>query len=143
VTLLDIGQSEAAIIIIGLIIGGAGLFILLPAAPIEYNTEVELEPGSFRFIGTMDGSGDTNTHSVRVLADPVSIRVILRCGANDFDVYVAQGYEPSEYDYDVRGFDIGGEDFTINGVEEGIWHFMVHSYTGAGQYELRVVITYQ
>ena len=139
---MDIEQTEAAIIIVGLIIGGVGLYLMLPKAPVTYNTDVELEDGSFRFIGILEATDDSNIHSIRVEADPISMHIILRCGSNDFDVYLGFGYEPSEYDYVYRGFDVGGEDFTLNSVEEGIWHFMVHSYSGAGQYELLIDIEY-
>jgi len=142
VTFLDIERTEAMIIIIGLIIGGAGLYIMMPRPPVVYNTDVELNDGSFRFIGILEATGDSNIHSVRVEADPTSMHVILRCGGNDFDIYLGFGFEPTELDYVHRGFDVGGEDFTLNSIEEGIWHFMVHSYSGAGQYELLIDIAY-
>jgi hypothetical protein len=66
----------------------------------------------------------------------------LRCAGNDFDLYVGFGYIPTTNDYEIRGFASGGEDFTYDILEEGIWHFMVHSYSGAGQYELRIDIEY-
>lgn len=70
------------------------------------------------------------------------MHVTLDCGFNDFDLYLAQGYTPTLYDYDWRGFDVGGEDITIDFPVNGIWHVMVNSYTGAGNYLLNIDITY-
>ncbi len=142
VTLLGFGKSGAMVIVIGIIVGIAGIIIILPSNPVVYNNEVELEPGSFLFRGSLDGSDDFQIHSIRVLADPISMHVVLRCGNNDFDLYGGFGYTPTEFDYEIRGFEVGGEDITYDEPEEGIWHFMVHSYSGSGQYELRVDVEY-
>jgi hypothetical protein len=142
VTSLSLGKAEGMIFIIGIIIGLAGLFILLPIDSVPSNTDVELEPGSFLFRGSLDSTGDFQTHSIRVLENPISIHIVLKCGNNDFDVYGGFGYTPTEYDYEFRGFDAGGENFIFDYPEEGIWHLMVHSYSGSGQYELRIDIEY-
>ena len=142
VTSLGFGKLEAIVIVVGVIIGLAGIIILLPSDPVVYNNDVEVEPGSFLFRGTLDGIDDFQIHSIRVLADPISMHVVLRCGDNDYDLYGGFGYTPTEYDYEFRGFDAGGEDFTYDYPEEGIWHFMVNSYSGSGQYELRIDIEY-
>jgi len=142
VTSMSFGKIEAIVIMIGLIVFVAGIIILLPSAPVLYNTEVELESGSFLFRGSLDSTDDFQIHSLRVLADPVSIHVVLKCGSNDFDVYGAIGYTPTTDEYEFRGFAAGGEDFTYEYPTEGIWHLMVHSYSGSGQYELRIDIEY-
>ena len=136
------GKSEVLIIIVGIIVGIAGIIILLPSDPVVYNTDVELEPGSFLFRGSLDGTHDSQIHSVRVLENPISMHVVLKCGGNDYDLYGGFGYTPTEYEYEFRGFDVGGEDITYDEPQAGIWHFMVHSYSGSGQYELRIVIEY-
>jgi hypothetical protein len=142
VTPLGFGKSGAMVIIVGIIIGLAGIVILLPSNPVVYNTNVEIEPGSFLFRGTLDGTDDFQIHSIRVLANPISMHIVLRCGSNDYDLYGGFSSTPTEFDYEFRGFDVGGEDFTYDDPEEGIWHFMVHSYSGSGQYELRIDIEY-
>ena len=142
VTMLGFGKSGALIIIVGIIIGLAGIIVILPSGSVVYNNDVELEPGSFLFRGALDGTDDSKIHSIRVLADPISMHVVLRCGGNDYDLYGAVGYVPTTDYYEFRGFAAGGEDFTDEGPTEGIWHFMVHSYSGSGQYELRVDIEY-
>ncbi len=139
---MSFGKTEAVVIVVGLVLFGAGIAFLVPSDPIVYNTDVELEPGSFLFRGTLEGAGDSQTHSIRVLDNQTSMHIILKCGGNDFDIYIGFGYTPTEYDYEIRGFASGGEDFRYDDLEEGIWHFMVHSYSGAGQYELRIDIEY-
>jgi hypothetical protein len=142
VTSLSLGKTEAIVIIIGLTVGVFGILLLLPSNPVVYNITEEPEPGSFIFTGSLDGSEDYNIHSIRILENPISMHIVLKCGGNDFDVYIAQEYTPTEDDYDVRGYAAGGEDFTYDYPEEGICHFMVHSYSGSGQYELRIDVEY-
>jgi hypothetical protein len=139
---MDFGKTEATVIIIGLLVFAAGIIFLLPSAPIEYDTDIEPEPGSFLFRGILDWTDDTQTHSIRILENPISMHIILKCGGNDFDLYVGFGYPPTTYEYEVRGFASGGEDFTYDEIEAGIWHFMVHSYSGSGAYELQIDIEY-
>ena len=127
---------------IGLVVLAAGIIVLLPSVPVVYNTDVEIEPGSFLFRGSLDYTDDFQIHSIRVLADPVSFHIVLKCGDNDYDLYGGFGYAPTTDDYEFRGFASGGEDFTYEYPTEGIWHFMVHSYSGSGQYELRIDIEY-
>ena len=135
-------KSGAIVIIIGVIIGFVGIVILMPNNPVVYNSDVGIEPGSFLFRGTLDGTDNIQIHSVRVLEDPISIHIVLKCGDNDFDLYGGSGYAPTTDDYEFRGFAAGGEDFTYEYPTEGIWHFMVHSYSGSGQYELRIDVEY-
>lgn len=130
------------IFLIGLTIFAAGIIVLLPNEPITYTSEVELDPGSYLFRGSLDGAGDYNIHSLRILADPISMHIVLKCGNNDFDIYAGFGYTPTESIYEFRGFAAGGEDFTVDTIQEGLWHMMVHSYSGSGQYELRIDIEY-
>ncbi|MFW9793653.1 MAG: pre-peptidase C-terminal domain-containing protein, partial [Candidatus Thorarchaeota archaeon] len=63
-------------------------------------------------------------------------------GTNDFDLYGALDYTPSTLDYMLLGYDIGGEDVTYDNPEEGIWHIMVYSFSGAGPYTLNIDITF-
>ncbi|MGY5855895.1 MAG: hypothetical protein RTS72_04795 [Candidatus Thorarchaeota archaeon] len=139
---MSLGKAEAIVIMIGLIVLAAGIIVLLPSNPVEYNTDVEIEPGSFLFRGSLDGIDDTQIHSIRVLENATSMHVVLKCGDNDFDLYGGFGYTPTTDDYEFRGFESGGEDFIYEYLEEGIWHLMVHSYSGSGQYELRINIDY-
>ena len=139
-TPLGLGKSEGMVFIIGIIVGLAGIIMILPSNPEVYNNAFELEPGSFLFRGSLDGIDDTQIHSIRILEDPISMRNVLKCGDNDFDLYGGFGYAPTSDDYEFRGFAAGGEDFTYDYPEEGIWHIMVHSYSGSGQYELRIDI---
>ena len=139
---MSLGKTEAIVIMIGFIIGVAGIIMLLPSSPVTYNTNVETEPGSYRFIGTLEGADDYNIHSIRVLPDPISMHIVLKCGSNDFDLYAGFGYTPSLSEYEFRGYAVGGEDLTVDFIDEGIWHMMVQSYSGAGQYELLIEIEY-
>jgi hypothetical protein len=127
-----------AIIVIGIGVG----FFFVPSSP---STAAQQFPddGINRFTGTLSGDGAYLLHSFRVNSSAVSMRVILDCGFNDFDLYLAHGYIPTEYDYDWRGYAAGGEDFTVSNPEEGIWHIMVHSYSGAGNYLLSIDLAYE
>ena len=139
---MSLGKTEALVILIGLSVGAFGIFLLLPSNPVVYIIDNQPEPGLHIFTGSLDGMDDYNIHSIRLLENPVSMHVILRCGGNDFDIYIGYGYLPTINDYDVRGYDSGGEDFTYDQLEEGIWHIIVHSFSGSGQYELRINIEY-
>ena len=141
-TSLTLGKTEGMVFIIGIIIGVGGLFIALQNDSIVFDDDVELESGSFLFRGFFESADEFNIHSIRVLENSVRMHIVLKCGGNDFDVYGAIGYAPSTNEYDFRGYEIGGEDFFYDYPAEGIWHIMIHSYSGAGQYELRVDIEY-
>lgn len=139
---LNLGKVEGFVFIIGIIVGIAGLFMLLPNSPITYNDNIELGPGEFLFSGYLVSDDDFTIHSIRVLEEATSMHIVLTCGSNDFDIYGSFGSTPSTSDYDFIGYEIGGEDFIYEYPEEGIWHFMVYSFSGSGQYELRVNLEY-
>lgn len=141
-TSLSVRKAEGLIFIIAIIIGLAGLFVLIPTNPVTFNANIELEPGSFLFRGYLENDNDFRIHSLRVLESSTRMHVVLICGANDFDVYGSHGYTPTQFNYEFRGYEIGGEDLVYDYPEEGIWNIMIHSFSGSGEYELRVEIEY-
>ncbi|MFW9926560.1 MAG: hypothetical protein ACFFDM_07340 [Candidatus Thorarchaeota archaeon] len=123
------------VVVVGIIV------VLIPQTPPETG-ESNPEEGVYRFSGTLLGDDDYLMHSIRVNSGAISMHIILWCGGNDFDLYGAVGYTPSQSEYVWRGYDVGGEDLTFEEPDEGIWHIMVSSYSGAGPYELSVDILY-
>ncbi|MHA2144162.1 MAG: pre-peptidase C-terminal domain-containing protein [Candidatus Thorarchaeota archaeon] len=134
--------AAAALVIVSILVGGVIGYFLVASTP-QPALDQNPEDGTFRFTGTLSGDDDYLIHSFRVNGSATSMHVTLTYGFNDFDLYCAQGYTPSEFDYDWRGYESGGEDLTFYNPEMGIWHVMVHSYSGAGDYSLNIDITYE
>jgi len=90
--------------------------------------------------GNLAAQYDTYMYFINVGADAISMETILTCGSADFDVYGRLGAEPTTSTYDWRGYTSGGEEVTYNTPGEGTWYIMVRSYSGTGDYQLRVTI---
>ena len=88
------------------------------------------------FSGSLDGAGDYRYHTFRTYDNMSEVHFLLRCPGKDFDLYVRLGQLPSTDHYDYRGYQSGGEDFSIDYPVAGIWYIMVHSYSGTGHYDL-------
>jgi len=134
---------RVAAVVLTIIVLGIGVSYFFATGPSSAYLDQNPSDGVYRFTGTLSGDNDYLLHSFRVNESAVSMRVTLDCGFNDFDLYGARGYTPTEYDYDWRGFNAGGEDLTIDYPDDGIWNVMVHSYSGAGDYALNIDITYE
>ncbi len=132
----------AALVILFVVIGAVAGYFLFSGPPEP--GESYPEQGIYSFLGTLNGDDDYRIHSFRVNSSATSMRLMLYCGGNnDFDLYGAVNYTPSTYDYMLIGYDIGGEDITYDNPEKGIWHIMVHSFSGAGPYTLNIDIIYE
>jgi len=85
---------------------------------------------------------DTEMWTIQVETDCQSMHSVLNCGSADFDLYGRLGAEPTTSTYDWRGYTYGGEDVTFDYPGEGTWYIMVRSYSGTGDYDLTVTLTY-
>ncbi|MHA1135066.1 MAG: hypothetical protein ACTSSE_01110 [Candidatus Thorarchaeota archaeon] len=95
------------------------------------------------FSGNYEREGDTRFHSIRVPENVTSIHFILECPGVDFDLYGSYGELPSTENYDIIGYSSTGENFYHENPEPGIWHLMIHSYSGMGHYDLIIEFEYQ
>ncbi|MHA1400507.1 MAG: CUB domain-containing protein [Candidatus Heimdallarchaeaceae archaeon] len=91
---------------------------------------------------SLSATGDSETWTIDVGPDALSMHSVLNCGTNDYDLYGRLGAPPTTSTYDWRGYTYGGEDVTFDYPGEGTWYIMVHSYSGSGAYDLTVTITY-
>ncbi|MHA2425237.1 MAG: outer membrane protein assembly factor BamB family protein [Candidatus Thorarchaeota archaeon] len=96
----------------------------------------------YYWTGSLGFDGDLHRFSVNVGSNAAEMRLILECGSNDYDLYIGHEYEPDTEDYDYRGFSGSGEDITIDSPASGVWHLMVHSFSGSGEYDFWVAIDY-
>ncbi|MEM2142007.1 MAG: caspase family protein [Candidatus Thorarchaeota archaeon] len=92
--------------------------------------------------GSLSGTGASQTWTIQVDANAISMRSVLECGSADFDLYGKLGSPPTTSSYDWRGYTSGGEDVTYNNPGAGTWYIMVYSYSGSGTYTLTVTVTY-
>ncbi|MHA1247587.1 MAG: pre-peptidase C-terminal domain-containing protein [Candidatus Thorarchaeota archaeon] len=91
---------------------------------------------------SLSATGDTEMWTIQVDANCLSMHSVLTCGSNDYDLYGRLGAEPTTSTYDWRGYTSGGEDVTYDNPGAGTWYIMVRSYSGSGQYDLTVTLTY-
>jgi len=98
--------------------------------------------GQFVYEGSLSFDGDLHRYPITIEANAISIHAILVCGENDYDLYIGYESEPTTDSYDYRGYSGSGEDMLISYPEAGIWHFMVHSYSGSGAYQLIIDARY-
>ncbi len=91
---------------------------------------------------TLSSVGQTEMWYIDVAANAESMESILTCGTSDFDLYGRLNTEPTTSTYDWRGYTGGGEEVTFNTPGAGRWYIMVRDYSGSGNYELTVTITY-
>jgi hypothetical protein len=92
--------------------------------------------------GTLSSVGATQTHTIVVSANAVSMYSVLTCGSADFDLYGRLNAAPTTSTYTWRGYTAGGEEVTYASPGAGTWYIMVRSYSGTGSYTLTVTITY-
>ncbi len=92
--------------------------------------------------GTLTSVGQTEMWYIDIAANAEKMESILTCGSSDFDLYGRLNTEPTTSTYDWRGYTYGGEEVTHNTPGAGRWYIMVRDYSGSGNYELTVTITY-
>ena len=92
--------------------------------------------------GTLTSVGQTEMWYIEVAANCEEMESILTCGNDDFDLYGRLGAEPTTSTYDWRGYTYGGEEVTVSNPGAGTWYIMVRDYSGSGDYELTVTLTY-
>ncbi|MFW9996967.1 MAG: S8 family serine peptidase [Candidatus Odinarchaeota archaeon] len=93
---------------------------------------------------SLSGTGDTEMWFIQVEAGATNMRTVLNCpSGTDFDVYGRLGAEPTTSVYDFRGYTTSGEDVSFSNPGTGTWYIMVRSYSGSGNYDLTVTVTYQ
>ena len=136
-------QSNAiyTLVLIG-IIGTAFIALLsIEDAPVRPGPVIVDENATFS--GIIDIEEDSRFHTIRVTDNVTRIHFVLNCPGVDFDLYGSLGKLPSIDEYEILGYDSGGEDFYYEDPEPGIWHLMVHSYSGTGQYDLIIEFEYE
>ena len=131
------GNAICAIVLIGII----GLAIVSLMFSSARPGPVTIDPNA-TFSGYIETEHDSRFHSIRVYENVTGIHIILNCGWNDFDLYGREGDLPSRSYYDFSSIASGGEDYYYSYPEPGIWHLMVYSYTGIGQYNLIIEFDY-
>ncbi|TFH07562.1 MAG: hypothetical protein E4H14_08210 [Candidatus Thorarchaeota archaeon] len=132
------GNAICAIVLIGLI--GTGIIGLI----LDTNTPapVVIDPNA-TFTGFIDSEGESRLHSIRVYENVTGIHLVLNCPGKDFDLYGKLGEIPTISLYDFRGYQTGGEDVYYDHPDSGIWHLMVRSFSGIGQYDLIIEFDYE
>jgi hypothetical protein len=119
----------------------------------QYNLTVSVDHGDVEFPGVLE-SGVTSSGSllneddidiweITIVNASSSMRVVLDCGDNDFDLYASWNRHPTWLDNDWQSVEIGREDYTFDDPEMGTWYIMVHAFTGAGSYNLTLLIEYK
>ncbi len=108
---------------------------------IEYQMPKQLTNGVTAY-SSLPSTGSTEMWYITVNSGAVSMRSVLNCGSDDFDLYGKLNSPPTTSVYDWRGYTSGGEDVTFNNPGAGTWYIMVRSYSGSGPYDLTVTITY-
>jgi hypothetical protein len=127
--------AVALIIIVGVGIFGYSLTVGRPAP-------VVIDPNA-TFSGYIESEQETRFHSMRVHENVTGIHFILSCGWNDFDLYGRLGELPSRSYYHFSSIASGGEDYYYSYPEPGIWHLMIYTYSGTGQYNLYIEFNYE
>ena len=124
----------ALLIIIGVGILGYSLTVYKPAP-------VVVDPNA-TFSGYIESEQATRYHSIRVHENVTGIHFVLSCGWSDFDLYGRLGQLPSRNYNDFESIASGGEDYYYSDPLPGLWHLMIYSYTGIGQYNLYIDFDY-
>lgn len=123
-----------------------GLIVTALAAVLVFDTEqpppIVLDENA-TFSGYILSEGDYRLHSIRIYENVTSMHFVLNCPGKDFDLYGRIGELPTTSDYDFLGYESGGENINIDEPEPGIWHLMVHSYSGIGHYDLIIEFEYE
>ncbi len=91
--------------------------------------------------GTISSSNTSDHWFIDVPSGVSSMRAVLTCGNDDFDLYGKSGSAPTTSNYDWRGYTSGGEDVTTNNPRAGRHYLLVQRYSGYGSYELTVTFT--
>ena len=131
------GNLICAIVLIGLIVTGIAALIYDIGSP----TPIVLNEDA-TFSGYIQSDDDFRLHSIRVYANVTRIHCVLNCPGKDFDLYARLGVVPTLSFYNFRGYTSGGEDIYYDLPEAGIWHIMVHAYSGTGHYDLIIEFEY-
>ncbi|UCE11104.1 MAG: hypothetical protein JSW61_03980 [Candidatus Thorarchaeota archaeon] len=90
--------------------------------------------------GSLLHEGDISIWEISIVNTTNSMRVLLNCGNNDFDLYAARDRYPTRSEYDWASTDYGGEDYTHDDPETGTWYIMVYAFSGTGAYEITVLL---
>lgn len=93
--------------------------------------------------GNLGFDGAQARYSITIDEGAESLRCILTCGSNDYDLYIRYDSEPTTDDYDYRGYSGSGEDITVPYPQAGIWYIMVDSFSGSGPYHLSIYVNYE
>ena len=103
--------------------------------------EGELEDGITSH-STLTGYSDMEYWSIEVLSNVTSIRTVLTCGGNDFDLYARRNNIPTRSEHDWDSTRVGDEDYTYSNPGSGTWVIMVYAFSGDGSYQITVYLHY-
>jgi triacylglycerol lipase len=109
----------------------------------DYTLKVTLTPSASlttlthgqTFSGSLN-QGQTQTFRIVAGSDLSSLRSVLTCGSNNFDLYARREALPTTSAYDWRSIASGGEDYTFVDPLAGNWYIMVRATSGSGSYSL-------
>ena len=87
---------------------------------------------SGRKSGTLSGSGDTATYSLSGSGKGYAFNS--GPDSSDFDLYTKWNLQPTTSDYDACGYSSWAQEIAGPASGSGTLYFMVHSYSGSGEY---------
>ncbi|TXT55330.1 MAG: hypothetical protein BAJATHORv1_40241 [Candidatus Thorarchaeota archaeon] len=93
--------------------------------------------------GHLSDNHESDYYTLNVNEIGATFEATLLCYGNDFDLYGKLNAAPTTSNYDWRGYASGDEELTIEDINEGTWHIMVHQYSGTGNYHLIVDVIYR
>ena len=70
------------------------------------------------------------------------MHIFLDCNSSDYDVYGKRGALPTINNYDWRGYAKGSEKLVQEYPGPGTWYIMVRSFSGSGEYRLKITMEY-
>lgn len=91
--------------------------------------------------GALSESREFELYRLDFAEGPAELSVVLDGPAEgaDFDLYVRLGEEPTQSDYDGRGYSSSADETVVlENAEDGEYFIMVHRYSGSGAYTLTV-----
>jgi Bacterial pre-peptidase C-terminal domain len=103
----------------------------------------ELENGLTLLLDGVEGDEQYFTFEVPPRAG--YLRVELRAGSGDADLYLRRGVPPSRSEYDCRSNNSAGNDDAcyFEPSTPGVWHVMVHGYTTFSEAELEPIFSFE
>lgn len=113
------------------------------------NPGISLPPSVSVYLGSIDSGVPVTRYmeaswsviySIRVDNESLGIRVVLECGANDYDSELWRRINGDSESHPIST--PGGENYTLENPAAGTWYVHVYAITGSGPFTLTVTVTY-